>query len=46
MHFKNALNIAIYAVFGAFFTQFLAKLRIQNNSDIIFCQVVIKFVSE
>lgn len=30
MHFKNALNVAIYAVFGAFFTQSLAKLKIST----------------
>lgn len=34
MHFKNALNVAIYAVFGAFFTQFLAKLRLQPMDSI------------
>ncbi len=29
MHFKNARNASVYAVFRAFFTQSLAKLRIQ-----------------
>ena len=28
MHFKNARNASVYAVFRAFFTQSLAKLRI------------------
>lgn len=28
MHFKNARNASVYAVFMAFFTQSLAKLRI------------------
>lgn len=27
MHFKKALNVSIYKVFRAFFTQFLAKVR-------------------
>lgn len=27
MHFKNARNASVYAVFRAFFTQSLAKLR-------------------
>ena len=31
MHFKNALNAPIYAVSRAFFTQFLAKFRFQDN---------------
>ncbi len=32
MHFKNARNASVYAVFMAFFTQSLAKLRILNIS--------------
>ena len=28
MHFKNARNASVYAVFRAFFTQSLAKLRL------------------
>ena len=35
MHFKNARNASVYAVFRAFFTQSLAKLRIRW---IFFCQ--------
>ena len=31
MHFKNARNASVYAVFRAFFTQSLAKLRILTN---------------
>ena len=34
MHFKNARNASVYAVFRAFFTQSLAKLRFptpENN---------------
>ncbi len=39
MHFKNARNASVYAVFRAFFTQSLAKLRIQKGicqQDFIF----------
>lgn len=32
MHFKNARNASVYAVFRAFFTQSLAKLRINVQS--------------
>lgn len=32
MHFKNARNASVYAVFRAFFTQSLAKLRILYHS--------------
>lgn len=31
MHFKNARNASVYAVFRAFFTQSLAKLRKKEN---------------
>lgn len=37
MHFKNARNASVYAVFRAFFTQSLAKLRILK--DEILCNV-------
>ena len=33
MHFKNARNASVYAVFRAFFTQSLAKLRISESGD-------------
>ena len=33
MHFKNARNASVYAVFRAFFTQSLAKLRIRSYSN-------------
>ncbi len=33
MHFRNALNAAIYAVSRAFFPQFLAKFRVLVHLD-------------
>ena len=33
MHFKNARNASVYAVFRAFFTQSLAKLRITHTDE-------------
>ena len=36
MHFKNARNASVYAVFRAFFTQSLAKLRILPQFGIFF----------
>lgn len=36
MHFKNARNASVYAVFRAFFTQSLAKLRIIPKSSPFF----------
>ena len=32
MHFKNARNASVYAVFRAFFTQSLAKLRTHGRT--------------
>ena len=37
MHFKNARNASVYAVFMAFFTQSLAKLRIQIIPHLCIC---------
>ncbi len=34
MHFKNALNAFIYTVFRAFFTQSLAKFRLNCKKKI------------
>ena len=36
MHFKNARNASVYAVFRAFFTQSLAKLRIISEQAAFF----------
>lgn len=38
MHFKNARNASVYAVFMAFFTQSLAKLRIKKKKRQEFIQ--------
>ena len=35
MHFKNARNASVYAVFRAFFTQSLAKLRILYSNQVL-----------
>lgn len=38
MHFKNARNASVYAVFRAFFTQSLAKLRIRYH-EVVFLSI-------
>lgn len=46
MHFKNARNASVYAVFRAFFTQSLAKLRLYPIShekyigNLLSCRIV------
>ena len=46
MHFKNARNASVYAVFRAFFTQSLAKLRIRSYSNTKYWDCKIAFAGE